>query len=331
MFKLRASLDERLAEEASLVAAGLLPDAELAGQPAGLADFLATAEVEMAAAMVEMAPSAAVAALAANAATASAVSAVSAVNVVAPSVSSSGTAGEDLRGGGGDGAGAGLEATDRDRQARGGWKANRTAAHMRRRDAEQRGDRSSVAAAEFQLRHAPECQRPSKRAAVEQRSGDKDGGGRNDDGDDSGAEPALALPVRAGSSGDPFGKPQEGGLSPCPSQQQWPADVSPDCVLVGVSTAADRAAAARADAVVISSPVDGGGGGGGDALDRTIGQYLWGHGDIGSVRQALAESFDREEAGSPARPCGAPLVWRRSAESSPGRSLIFHFGHGKKT
>ena len=257
---------------------------------------------------------------------AAAMATLQAVNVVSPTLSSGGTAGDVLRGGGDGGAGVGPEATDRDRQARGGWKSNRTAAHKRRRAAEQRGDHNSAAAAEFQLSYAPEYQRPSKRAAMEPRSGDADGGGdilaHILDGD---AEPALALPMRADSGGQ-SGEPQEGGLSPCSSQQQWPAVVSPDCVLVGVSTAADRAAAAWADAVVISSPVDGGGGGGSDTLGRTTGHYLRGQGCSGSVRQALADSFGREGAVSPARPRGGQLIWRRRAESSPGRSLIFHFG-----
>ena len=48
------SLDELLAEEAGLIADGLLPDAECGGQPAGLEDFLAAAKTEMAAAMATL-------------------------------------------------------------------------------------------------------------------------------------------------------------------------------------------------------------------------------------------------------------------------------------
>ena len=98
---------------------------------------------------------------------------------------------------------------------------------------------------------------------------------------------------------------------------------SPDCVLVGVSTAADRAAAAWASAVVISSPVGGDGGSERDASDQSAGQHPQGQGGRGSVRQTLDEVFGRE-GGACDR--GGAQVWRRSVESSPERSLIFYFG-----
>ena len=61
-------------------------------------------------------------------------------------------------------------------------------------------------------------------------------------------------------------------------------------------------------------------------LGRSAGQHPWGQGGSGSVRQTLDDVFGREGA---ACGRGRALVWRRSAESSLGRSLIFHFGQQK--
>ena len=241
-------VDERLAEEAGLIADGLLPDAEPGDQPAGLKDFLAAAETEMAAAMATL----------------------QAATAASPILASGGTAGK------------------------------------RRLTAEQRGDRSSTAAAAPQSMYAQEHQRPTKRAAM-QRSYDTD----------------VYGDVLAHILGVQTGEPRGGELSPCSSQQPRPAATSPDCVLVGVSTAADRVAAAWTNAVVISSPVSGGDGSGSDALGR---QYPWDQGGSGSVRQTLDGVFGRE--GTAGGRDGA-LIWRRSAESSPERSLIFRFEQHK--
>ena len=243
-----ASLDERLAEEAGLIADGLLPDAEPGDQPAGLKDFLAAAETEMAAAMATL----------------------QAATAASPILASGGTAGK------------------------------------RRLTAEQRGDRSSTAAAAPQSMYAQEHQRPTKRAAM-QRSYDTDVYGD------------VLAHILDGQTGEPRG----GELSPCSAQQPRPAATSPDCVLVGVSTAADRAAAARTNAVVISSPASGGDGRGSDALGR---QYPRDQGGSCSVRQTLDGVFGREGA---AGGHDGALIWRRSAESSPERSLVFRFEQHK--